>query len=108
MSEALLREIGECCRNARMAESTFGRLAVNDGKLVSRLRLGGRITTKTADRVPAFIGLGPPVGSDRPPRRSPGGLSSAARRTPQFPLLRQPPEVSAVRNHVQREVGGGP
>src|ERR1700741_4853622 len=55
MSEALLRDIAEYCRRARMAESTFGRLAVNDGKLVSRLRLGGRVTTKTVERVQAFI-----------------------------------------------------
>ena len=33
MSETLLRDIAEFCRRARMAESTFGRLAVNDGKL---------------------------------------------------------------------------
>jgi hypothetical protein len=33
-----------CAFRARMAESTFGRLAVNDGKLVSRLRLGGDVT----------------------------------------------------------------
>ena len=38
LSETLLREITEYCRRARMAESTFGRLAVNDGKLVNRLR----------------------------------------------------------------------
>jgi hypothetical protein len=55
MSETLLRHIAEYCRRAGMAESTFGRLAVNDGKLVSRLRLGGRVTTDTADRVHAFI-----------------------------------------------------
>src|SRR4029077_8540212 len=55
MSEALLRDIADYCRNAGIAESTFGRLAVNDGKLVGRLRLGGRVTTDTADRVPAFI-----------------------------------------------------
>lgn len=55
MREALLREIADYCRDARMAESTFGRLAVNDGKLVSRLRLGGRLTTETEDRVRAFI-----------------------------------------------------
>src|SRR5690242_6993007 len=42
-----------------MAESTFGRLAVNDGKLVSRLRLGGRVTTDTVDRVRAFIAREP-------------------------------------------------
>src|ERR1700756_3331589 len=59
MSEALLREIGEYCRRSRMAESTFGRLAVNDGKLVSRLRLGGRVTTTTVERVQAFIAREP-------------------------------------------------
>src|SRR5262252_8499748 len=55
MREVLLRDIAEFCREARMAESTFGRLAVNDGKLVGRLRLGGRVTTDTEDRVRAFI-----------------------------------------------------
>ncbi len=55
MSETLLRDIADFCRRARMAESTFGRLAVNDGKLVSRLRLGGRVTTDAVDRVHAFI-----------------------------------------------------
>jgi SAM-dependent methyltransferase len=38
-----------------MAESTFGRRAVNDGKFVSRLRYGGRVTTLTVERVRAFI-----------------------------------------------------
>ena len=59
MSETLLRDIAEFCRHAGMAESTFGRLAVNDGKLVGRLRLGGRVTTDTADRVHAFIACKP-------------------------------------------------
>ncbi|HEV2186820.1 MAG TPA: hypothetical protein VGR70_06410 [Stellaceae bacterium] len=55
MRDALLRDITEYCRQARMAGSTFGRLAVNDGKLVNRLRLGGRVTTDTEERVRAFI-----------------------------------------------------
>ena len=54
-SEALLREISDYCRRAGVAESTFGRLAVNDGKLVSRLRFGGRVTLETVDRVRDFI-----------------------------------------------------
>ena len=37
------------------AESTFGRLVVNDGKLVSRLRDGARITTGTLDKVRAYL-----------------------------------------------------
>jgi SAM-dependent methyltransferase len=59
MSEALLDEIADYCRRARMAESTFGRLAVNDGKLVSRLRLGGHVTEQTRERVRAFIAHAP-------------------------------------------------
>jgi SAM-dependent methyltransferase len=55
VSETLLHDIAAFCRRARMAESTFGRLAVNDGKLVSRLRIGGRVTTDTVDRVRAFM-----------------------------------------------------
>ena len=54
-NEALLREISGYCRRVGMAESTFGRLAVNDGKLVSRLRFGGSVTTDTAARVRGFI-----------------------------------------------------
>src|SRR5439155_8588267 len=61
MSEALLRDIADYFRGAGIAESTFGRLAVNDGKLVGRLRLGGRVTTDTAERVRAFIAREPPL-----------------------------------------------
>ena len=38
-----------------MAESTFGRHCVNDGKFVSRLRDGSRVTPETWDKVVAFI-----------------------------------------------------
>ena len=55
MNEAILQEISDFCRQVGLAESTFGRRAVNDGKLASRLRNGGRITTDTLDRVRAFI-----------------------------------------------------
>jgi SAM-dependent methyltransferase len=51
----ILHEIGDFCREAKLAESTFGRLAVNDGKLVSRLRDGASITTATLDRLRAYI-----------------------------------------------------
>jgi hypothetical protein len=55
MNEAILREISDFCRETGLAESTFGRRAVNDGKLASRLRNGGRITTDTLDRIRAFM-----------------------------------------------------
>src|ERR1044072_5731272 len=55
MNDAILQEISDFCRQSGLAESTFGRRAVNDGKLASRLRNGGRITTETLDRIRGFI-----------------------------------------------------
>jgi hypothetical protein len=55
----LLQEISDYCRASGLAESTFGRRAVNDGKLAARLRNGGRITTDTVDRVRTFIAENP-------------------------------------------------
>src|SRR5262249_25819369 len=55
MNDAILREISDFCRATGLAESTFGRRAANDGKLASRLRNGGRITTETLDRIRAFM-----------------------------------------------------
>jgi len=54
-AQQLLDEVGDYCRHADLAESTFGRLAVNDGKFVARLRDGGRITPRTLARVRAYI-----------------------------------------------------
>src|SRR6202035_3625846 len=50
-NDQILSLISEFCRQADMAESTFGRRAVNDGKLVHRLREGKRITIDTLDRI---------------------------------------------------------
>src|ERR1700677_3198069 len=54
-AEQILGEIRDYCRLTRTAESTFGRLVVNDGKLVSRLRDGARITTGTLDKVRTYL-----------------------------------------------------
>lgn len=51
----LLADIAAFCREHDMAESTFGRHAVNDGKFVGRLRDGGGVTVDTVDRVRAFM-----------------------------------------------------
>jgi SAM-dependent methyltransferase len=58
-NDKLLADIASFCQSAGMAESTFGRHVANDGKLVSRLRTGGRLTTQTADRIKAFIARSP-------------------------------------------------
>jgi SAM-dependent methyltransferase len=54
-NDRLLSEIASFCRSVGMAESTFGRHVANDGKLVPRLRVGGRVTTQTVERIDAFI-----------------------------------------------------
>jgi hypothetical protein len=61
-AQQLLQEISDYCRQAGLAESTFGRRAVNDGKLTARLRSGGRITTDTLERIHNFITAHPPQG----------------------------------------------
>ncbi|TAN54599.1 MAG: hypothetical protein EPN19_05390 [Betaproteobacteria bacterium] len=53
----LLESIAEFCRISGMAESTFGRHAVNDGKFVARLRDGARVTPETLDRVSRYLAL---------------------------------------------------
>jgi hypothetical protein len=55
--DTLLDSISAFCRDARMAESTFGRHAVNDGKFVARLRDGARITPETLERVNSYLTL---------------------------------------------------
>src|SRR6516165_10063182 len=64
-AQQLLQEISDYCRRTGLAESTFGRRAVNDGKLTARLRNGGRITTDTLDRIHGFMAAHP-AQSDRP------------------------------------------
>jgi hypothetical protein len=64
----LLGSISDFCRRTGMAESTFGRRAVNDGKFVSRLRDGARVTPETLQRVNQFITKhGGAAAGDTPP-----------------------------------------
>src|SRR5579871_1295704 len=77
-SDQILSEIRDYCRATQTAESTFGRLVVNDGKLVSRLRDGARITTGTLDKVRSYLSEHRGAVSSRPgepaaqPRRGNG------------------------------------
>src|SRR5260370_41894273 len=81
-ADQVLGEIRDYCRATRTAESTFGRRVVNDGKLVSRLRDGARITTGTLDKVRAYLSEyrgaspSPPTTLSPPPAGKP--LTAAA------------------------------
>ena len=70
--QSLIAEIEAYCRHTGIAESTFGKLAVNDGKFVPRLRLGKGVTTATVARVRKVIKDEAPVkddSGDRPSRQ---------------------------------------
>jgi hypothetical protein len=77
-AEVLLAQIDDACRRLKIAQTTFGRLAVNDGKFVTRLQQGGRVTLQTVDRVHRFIAEqgGPSASSLRSFIR--GGLTAPA------------------------------
>lgn len=75
-SQTLLSEVHDFCRRVGMAESTFGRLAVNDGKLVTRLRTGGRVTIETVNKVQSFMRQPLPNRSLAPTRRKQGITTS--------------------------------
>jgi hypothetical protein len=54
-AETLLAQIEDACRRLKIAQTTFGRQAVNDGKFVTRLQQGGRVTLQTVERVHRYI-----------------------------------------------------
>ena len=53
--QELIHAIEKFCADTGMAETTFGRKAVNDGKFVGRLRDGGRVWPETVDRVSEYM-----------------------------------------------------
>jgi hypothetical protein len=56
-ASVLLDEISIWCKRHKVPETTFCRLAVNDGKLIARLRLSHHVRAATVVRVRAFMAL---------------------------------------------------
>lgn len=72
LTQKLLADVEAFLDEIRMAETTFGLRALNDGKFVSRLRSGAGITIKTLDRVNTYMAAEREKGSGtqrRQPRR---------------------------------------
>ena len=55
---SIIEEISDFCRRSGLAESTFGRLAINDGKLMNRLRTGGHVNSDTLAKLRTFMMTG--------------------------------------------------
>lgn len=62
----IISRIETHCASHGIAESTFGRIAVNDGKFVSRLRAGGSMTLRTFERLDSVLSA-PATTSTLPP-----------------------------------------
>jgi ketosteroid isomerase-like protein len=54
-NQAIIESIESYCRSTGMAETTFGKKVVNDGKLLSRLRDGKSISIETYNRITAEV-----------------------------------------------------
>ncbi len=50
-----LHQISEFCKKHKMAESRFGREAVNDPRLISDLRCGRELTEKRNERIVSYM-----------------------------------------------------
>lgn len=99
----LIGEIEGYCRQHGLAESTFGRIAVNDGKFVGRLRAGRGVTARTMSRVRAFMGMGEEAGRREEaaqPRRSNG--ATAALPAPEPAAVAPAPEPAAPEAAAKR------
>lgn len=58
---AIVEAIERYCAKHGIADTTFGRMAVNDGKLVGRLRDGRTITLDTLTKIQTFMQAPPPA-----------------------------------------------
>lgn len=56
-TEELVQRIEAHCAATGTAETTFGKMVVNDGKLVKRLRRGGSLRMDTYSKIMAAISL---------------------------------------------------
>ena len=54
-TQVLVNEIESFCEEYGIAESTFGRMAVNDGKFVGRIRAGRSAGKATVEAVDGFM-----------------------------------------------------
>ena len=66
--QELLERIRAHCAERKIATSTFGRIAVNDGKLVHRLESGKSITLDTLARIERALATEPDATDTQSPK----------------------------------------
>lgn len=70
-TETLVAEIDEFLRESGMEPTIFGHRVNREWRLVDRLRSGGDVTTRTADKIRNFIAENRTVTPQRPKRQRP-------------------------------------
>lgn len=107
-ADALLGEIESFCRRSGMAESTFGRRAVNDGKLCVRLRGGKGVTLDTAQKIRTFIEQQQgPSRRDGEPTDTVAGATSNKSQNMTANRAVQSKKTSSPRRSAQKTVASG-
>ena len=59
-TEQLLKDIEAYCTAMGIAETTFGKKAVKDGRFCQRIRDGGRTWPETIERIRKYMADNPP------------------------------------------------
>jgi hypothetical protein len=90
--DSIIREIQTYCRQHGIAESTFGRLAVGNSKLMVRLRSGKGITLKTLQRIREFM--------LDPQRQEPAGTTSPVSAGSQYPFVDTGVDAGELENKI--------
>lgn len=54
-TDHLISRIEAYCKRYRISETTFGARALNNSKIVARLRAGGTVTLRSLRRMDAFM-----------------------------------------------------
>jgi len=101
----LLQEIRDFVRKTGMAETTFGRLAANDGKLVARLNAGSGVTTRTVEKIRAYLRANGTPAKVRPDPAADAGvlhrIADALDLAHIFRLLEQPVRLAVLHDAVR-------
>ncbi len=59
IQDSLLKEIEAFLADKHISETAFGIAAINDGKLIARLRAGANMTLRTLDKVREYLDAAP-------------------------------------------------
>lgn len=106
-NEKLVRDIAAFCDEYGLAETTFGRLAVNDGKFVGRIRDGSNVSQPLLNRVNRFmsdVANGSRVVTGRDRRRHDTAQNETLKRLSKQRSIAPPPRSASYHDERERRL----